>query len=343
MLNTFWLVLGYACNNRCLHCYAAPSGFRRIWMDTFFAKEVIEILKKEAKSCILIGGEPTLYPHLIEIISFGAAVGLKMIIVTNGRKLKDRNFTKDLFSAGLDRAVISLEGTNQRSHNLITGRKSFNDTIAGIETCAGIGKVNTLTTICRNNSSEIFEIIRLAYKLGANKAVLNCAIPVFDKNQISASYCLNPAELAELVNRVFSQAVGESLPFQINATFPLCLLKEKVLEEALERDWISVGCHMYRGKGVVFDPDGNILPCTHFSEKPLFRNTIGVNKGFSLKEEFYRIWNSQKSVAGIFRSTLWRYPAKSCAKCKYWGACVGGCPLLWTYFDPTVFINKERR
>lgn len=343
MITTFWLVLGYACNNRCYHCYASPSSFRKKWMNPHFAKEVMEVLRKEAKTCLLIGGEPTLYPDLSEIISFGANSGLKMVIVSNGRKLKDRSFTKSLFLAGLDRAVVSLEGSREETHNSITRSKSFDDTTNGIRMCAELGKVNTLTTICRNNSHEIFEIIKLAYKLGATKAVLNCAIPVLDKDQISASYCLSPTELAETVNQVFFEAIKDNLSFQLNATFPLCLLQEEVLEEAFKRDWISVGCHMYRGKGVVFDSEGNILPCTHFSENPLFRNTIVKDKKFSLKGNFYERWADDTGAAGRFRLALWRYPAKKCVGCKYWGGCVGGCPLLWSYFDPLVYIDQERK
>jgi len=113
------------------------------------------------------------------------------------------------------------------------------------------------------------------------------------------------------------------------------------LEEALKRKWISVGCHMYRGKGAAFDPDGNILPCTHFSEAPLFTNTIMENGTFSLKEKFLEMWSDQAGIASKFRSGLWKYPAKKCAECKYWGGCIGGCPLLWTYFDPLIFIDEK--
>lgn len=342
MITTFWLVLGYACNNRCPHCYAAPSGFSSKWLNTLFAKEVMVTLKrKDAKTCLLIGGEPTLYPNLTELISFGSGIGLKMVIVSNGRRLKDKQFAEQLFTTGLDRAVISLEGATENVHNFLTGCESFNDTINGIRVCAEIGQVNTLTTICKDNSHQILEIVKFAYQLGAKKAVLNCAIPTIALDTVIGEQSLSPTELAKVIDEVFWKLKEENLSFQLNATFPLCLLRRETLLEAFKLDWISVGCHMYRGKGVVFDPEGNILPCTHFSEMPLIENTMGDDGHFKLKEDFYKIWDDCSSVVGKFRAALWRYPAKKCERCEYWGGCVGGCPLLWTYFDPVAFIDRK--
>lgn len=340
MINTFWLVLGYGCNNRCKHCYAEVSReYPKKWMEIPYAKDVMITLKKQAKTCLLIGGEPTLFPDLAELISFGAGIGLKMVIVSNGRKFSNKEFAKNIFAMGLDRAVISLEGADSKTHNLITGCESFGDTVSGIKNCANLGKVNTLTTICKNNRHQIFDTIKFARKLGAEKIVLNCALPAIGKENISAEFCLNPFELSEAVEEVFHKARTENIPFQLNATFPLCLLPEAVLEEAFKMEWISVGCHMYRGKGVVFDPSGNILPCTHFSEAPIIKNTLTNDGRFSLKEEFFAIWENPQNTVGNFRSKLWRYPAHKCEGCKYWGGCIGGCPLLWSYFNPLTFVD----
>jgi AdoMet-dependent heme synthase len=120
MINTFWLVLGYDCNNKCHHCYATQSrDSNKKWMKVSFAKDVMMTLKKQAKTCLLIGGKPTLFPNIAELISFGSKIGLKMIVVTNGRKFKNEGFAKNVFSAGLSRAVISLEGMNSETHNSI--------------------------------------------------------------------------------------------------------------------------------------------------------------------------------------------------------------------------------
>ncbi|MCL5258047.1 MAG: hypothetical protein M1505_02375 [Patescibacteria group bacterium] len=62
-------------------------------MKPIFAKEVMMALREDnAKISLLIGGEPTLYPDLSEIVSFGSQINLKMVIINNGRRFKNRRF-----------------------------------------------------------------------------------------------------------------------------------------------------------------------------------------------------------------------------------------------------------
>lgn len=342
MVVTFWLVLGYACNNRCPHCYALPTNLIGSWMGLEYAKQVMRAMKTEgARNCLLIGGEPTLYPHLVEVITYGYSLGFDMVAVTNGRRLKDRMFTKKLFDAGLSRPVVSIEGASSAIHNELTGRSSFDDTCNGIKVSAALKKVATITTICRRNQHEIANIVRLAYSLGAYKAILNCAIPTVDNCVSIADQTLSPQELATVVEKNFWELKDSDTPFQISATFPLCLMGRETLALMFKKGWLSVGCHMYRGKGVVFDPAGNILPCTHFTKDPLVEGCKNKDGNFTLETSFSAIWSEPVGLPARFRSTLWTYPADKCNGCEFWGACIGGCPLLWTHFDPLVQIDRK--
>jgi len=165
-LSTFWLVLGYACNNRCKDCYALPCDFDAVWMDVGYAKEVMRTMKEGgAKTCLLIGGEPTLHPHSDKIISFGAELGLVVVIVSNGRRFKNTDYVKKVFDNGLDRAVISINGKDAITHNSLTNSpQSFQETISGIENCSEIGKASSLTTICKINATQVIDIIKLSYR-----------------------------------------------------------------------------------------------------------------------------------------------------------------------------------
>jgi len=96
---------------------------------------------------------------------------------------------------------------------------------------------------------------------------------------------------------------------------------------------------MYRGKGVVFDPYGNILPCTHFGDAPLFENNSKQAQEVFMGDKFWTFWNNKNSPAGKFREALWQFPTEKCKNCDMWGACIGGCPLLWSHFDPRDYIT----
>jgi len=59
---------------------------------------------------------------------------------------------------------------------------------------------------------------------------------------------------------------------------------------------------------------------------------------FLYKENFSAIWEKGE-LTNQFRDELWQYPSPVCKDCKYWGGCIGGCPLLWSIYDPIECIT----
>jgi len=93
-LRVAWIVVTYACNNKCNFCYAQSmvkkfiEGESLLQMPLNFAYQLVDELRKMGiKKFHLIGGEPTVYPHLIDLIEY-----IKMdkscyvAVVTNGGK-----------------------------------------------------------------------------------------------------------------------------------------------------------------------------------------------------------------------------------------------------------------
>jgi radical SAM protein with 4Fe4S-binding SPASM domain len=345
MISDFWLILGYKCNNRCKHCYAKQKSFSGKWMDIDYAYEVIETLVEiKAKNCLLIGGEPTLYKKLIQLIEFGSDKGLNMILISNGRKLKNFSYTESLYKAGLSRAVISIEGSDDIMHNYITGCNSYNDTLKGIEISSKIGKVSTLTTICEINHRKLIEIAESAYACGAERTVFNFEIPDTDfafPQSYNDADAFNPIQMAHAAQSAYLQAQKQKMPIYINCTIPACLFDRDVFNDMLKNRAVSLGCHMYTGKGVAFDSEKNILPCTHFANAYLVNGKSEIKK-LLLKRDFADYWQNELGSAEKFRSMLWKYPSLKCENCEFWGGCIGGCPLLWGKFDPHKFIEGRR-
>lgn len=92
---------------------------------------------------------------------------------------------------------------------------------------------------------------------------------------------------------------------------------------------------------MVFDSSGNILPCTHFADFPLKEGVVIDKNHFALSGKFDSFWNDEVCEAVKFRESLWQYPADRCRTCEYWGGCIGGCPLLWSAFDPVEIIDQK--
>ena len=65
--STVWLTLNRKCNNNCSWCYAQRAEKEE--MDFKKAKMCIgNLAALGIKNIVLIGGEPTIYPQIIEII-----------------------------------------------------------------------------------------------------------------------------------------------------------------------------------------------------------------------------------------------------------------------------------
>ena len=84
-----WLEPTNKCNLRCEGCYRDPKGDGHKTLEEVRAD--LEVFKKYRKSdCISIaGGDPLVYPHILEVVSMVKEMGWKPIINTNGLALDE--------------------------------------------------------------------------------------------------------------------------------------------------------------------------------------------------------------------------------------------------------------
>lgn len=284
MLEVFWLVLTYGCNNKCLYCYAdCGSSKESVFMPIKYAFDVVDMMvKNNVKKCLLIGGEPTLYPFLPELIKFIRDNSeITTSLITNGRKLSLISYLDKLINSGLNRAVISIEGSSADVHNFITVAKSFDETIKAVENCLKKSlPVTTLTTINAYNFNDLLLLVKMLNNIGVKDIAFNCAIPTVEGNKTRSDFVVVLSDVARKMEEIYYFARDLGIKVNFNATIPICLISEKILEQMLADNSIAVGCQMYHGKGVAFDCLGNILPCTHLSAFPLFIKTISSKGEF---------------------------------------------------------------
>lgn len=79
MINGAWLTTNRSCNNRCEWCYAQNAIGNE--MDIDDAKKCVDVLKElKVKHIVLIGGEPTIYSHLIELLKYIKGIILAFLL-----------------------------------------------------------------------------------------------------------------------------------------------------------------------------------------------------------------------------------------------------------------------
>lgn len=103
--------LGALCNNRCVFCVSSEAR------DEHSPWALLERVQEElrhfhAQGCRaagFLGGEPTVYPHIVESVAYARELGYERIsLCTNGTRLSDPDFCRALVGAGLTRVTMSV-------------------------------------------------------------------------------------------------------------------------------------------------------------------------------------------------------------------------------------------
>ena len=336
-----WLVVTYKCNNRCNWCYASLDPFesdtkpKNVDMPFDMAVGSLDLIKGiDAKKVILIGGEPTVYRRLPELIKYAKEIGLNVGMVSNGRRFSDQQYLDSLIDAGLDGSSFSIHGSNAEIHDTVTRRKgSFEETVQGIINYEKTGKVvSTSTTMSRENIGDLENIVHFLNGIGVEKVgFTTCTTSPGSKSNPGM---ISPYEASQLIQKLY--LVGKKAGIEVRSVtpLPLCNFDPEIRDEMLREGILNYSCSMHHGSGMAIDPEGNLLPCVHWSDFPVGSVLNSKGKVISV-EEFRELWSGEDNLPTRFRKSLWRFPSAACKQdTKYWGECIGGCPTFWTDFDP---------
>ena len=139
-----------------------------------FQKVVKELAHAKSKAVILSGGgEPTVYPYLIEAIETITQAGMESALITNLLVRKDRLYKTILEKCSWCR--ISLDASNESLYRKIRGTVGFEKVVSNIRHLAAMKrKLNSSMTIGvqsvanRHNMHDILKEIKMASKLGVD-------------------------------------------------------------------------------------------------------------------------------------------------------------------------------
>lgn len=131
------LRLGLACNANCLFCNVPPESYLMEEISTQEGKRKISCFISSDKKIRLdvTGGEPTIRKDLIDLIKYASKKGIKVVqIQTNAILLSNKEYTKNLKVAGLNKVFVSLHSSIPEIHDYLVGLSgAFKKCIKGIE------------------------------------------------------------------------------------------------------------------------------------------------------------------------------------------------------------------
>lgn len=149
------------CNFRCVYCYAAENGQRRNELTVEQFKDVITQAKElGARKIIVLGGEPMLYPSILDMLQFIRRLDMDVELFTNGSGITPE-MAQTLYDMRV-RVVLKMNTFDEKLQDTLSGRKGAYDQIrrafdnlkqAGYPSVDRFMGVSTV--ICRQNIDEL--------------------------------------------------------------------------------------------------------------------------------------------------------------------------------------------
>jgi len=302
------LALTFRCQNDCPHCYAGgPHETEE--MNTENWKRVLNKMKELGIFiATFTGGEPTLREDLPELIAHAQKIGIVTGLVTNGRRLKDKDFVSTLEKAGLDFAQVTLESSNPEIHDEMTGsRGSWQETIEGIRNLIPTTIYTTTnTTLTKLNAAGFLETLDLVNSMGVKAFGCNGLIHSGKGSLFAEENALRPDELKSMLQEVQEKASHLAMDFLWYTPTRYCELNPVSLGLGVKSCTAS-------GMNMCIGPSGDVYPCQSYFQ----------SLGKFLGTDWKAIWNHPLSK----RLRAREYAPEDCENCPELSVCGAGCPL----------------
>lgn len=174
-----------ACNLRCPEC---PSGLRAFTRPTgnlkedFFKKTIDSLYKDLLYLIFYFQGEPYINPKFLEMVKYARSKGIYTITSTNGHFLNDKN-ARDTIESGLDRLIISVDGTTQDTYESYRIEGKLETVLQGARNVVKWKKALNSPTphiifqflVVKPNEHQIPDIYKLAEEIGIDEVKLKTA------------------------------------------------------------------------------------------------------------------------------------------------------------------------
>lgn len=341
MLTNCWLTINRSCNLRCTWCYAKNTNYLSKYnMDLGLAKELVDICDQlKIKHITIIGGEPTIYPDLFEIIEYINTKCMKCGIVTNGLAFEKEEFVDKLINLGINNFSISLKGENREVFNKITGFDKWKNVIAGIKNLIKKNcSVSISMVLTEDNIDTFIEGVKECYSLGVSHFRFSFCYE-FNSNNNAANYS-DPSipkkmikKFVEIYPKLNEACNGH---FNLFQSYPLCLWDDEFIKILVKRNQVSSICQLLNTSGLLFDSNGHLIPCNAMYEIKMGQYGVDFNNGKELLEHL-----GTEDVKKVFK-VLTGVPSTKCIECPKLKYCGGGCVCQWTnYTFEDLFLKED--
>ena len=302
------LALTFRCQNGCLHCYTGgPHSTEEMGTESW--KRVLDRMKALGIFIgTFTGGEPTLREDLPELIAYAQNIGIVTGLITNGRRLEDKEFVVTLEKSGLDFVQVTLESKDPKIHDQMTGSDgSWKETVAGIRNLVPTTIYTTTnTTLTKLNAGSFLETLDFIHNMGIKAFGCNGLIHSGRGQSFAEDNALEPNELKSLLSKIQEKALHLGINFLWYTPTRYCELNPVNLGLGVKSCTAS-------GMNMCIGPSGDVFPCQSYFQ----------SLGKFLETDWDAIWNHPLSRQLRTRA----YKPEDCEECPELSICGAGCPL----------------
>ncbi len=173
------------CNLGCPEC---PSGLKNFTRATgnldydFYKKTVDELGGKLIYLYFYFQGEPYMHPKFLELVKYASRKKIYTVTSTNAHFLSERK-ARETVESGLDRILISIDGTTQETYEQYRIGGSLEKVIEGTKNLVRAKKeLNSKTPhivfqflVVKPNEHQIEDLKKLANEIGVDEVKLKTA------------------------------------------------------------------------------------------------------------------------------------------------------------------------
>lgn len=231
------LWLGQTCNLRCDFCYFmdrinTPTHPEHPFMSIEKAKNICKTLVGyyHNNAIDIQGGEPTIYPHIYELVRYCRDIGLLPTLITNALVLDNMDNCKKLLDAGIRDCLVSLHGLGESYDSIVGVKGAHLRQRKGIENLRQSGiPIRYNCVLSKNVLHELRNVSEIAIQTEARVVNFIAFNPFEDQQKVGKRSCENVPSYRE-VSKYLGDAIDllESSGIECNVRyFPMCMVSER--------------------------------------------------------------------------------------------------------------------
>lgn len=247
------LWLGQTCNLHCHFCYfldriKSARHPEHPFMSLDKAKQICRTLVDVYgnRAIDIQGGEPTIHPHIHELVRYCRDIGLVPTLITNSLVLSNRDACLKLKNAGVRDLLVSVHGLGETFDEIVGVKGAHLKQMAALENLVSVGIPFRFNCVLSKLAlPQLVDIARLAVDKGARAVNFIAFNPFEDQQKLGMRSTENVPRYSD-VSAMLEKALDLLAHADMEANvryFPFCMLKERHWQSNYNFQQLSYDVH----------------------------------------------------------------------------------------------------